>query len=232
MDRHMFDHQVDALSDYRAILWDVPAHGESRPWANFSLDSARNALLGILDRERAGAVHLVGQSMGGYIAQDLIRVAPERALSFVSIGSTPFGARYYSGFDRWGLRNAAALMALYPYRLLCSSIAGRSTATDASREYAARAVGQLTKPELLGIVDPVYRGFLERDEPLSFPCPVLLCLGEHDATGKVNRYTEAWARDIGVEPVVIPDAAHNANVDNPDAVNSVLVRFLAGVEKG
>lgn len=66
MDHGMFDEQMEHFAkDYKVISWDVPAHGKSRPYADFTLQHTAEDLIQILDAESITQVHLVGQSMGG-----------------------------------------------------------------------------------------------------------------------------------------------------------------------
>ena len=56
--------------------------------------------------------------------------------------------------------------------------------------------------------------------------PDAFAVGEKDQTGKVKAYNRLWAQRTGFPLVWIPKAAHNANVDNPQAVNSAIKDFL------
>ena len=71
-----------------------------------------------------------------------------------------------------------------------------------------------------------YAGFLDDNTSLKIDCPVLLLLGENDRTGKVIQYNKAWSKRAGFLLRIIKNAAHNANVDNPDAVNEEISEFL------
>ena len=92
----MFEQQFSAFEDTcNIIAWDAPAHGESRPYLDFTYENASNGIKKILDECMISNVVLIGQSMGGFIAQAFICRYPETAKAFVSIDSTPYGD-YYS----------------------------------------------------------------------------------------------------------------------------------------
>lgn len=60
--------------------------------------------------------------------------------------------------------------------------------------------------------------------------PVLLLRGVGDTLGNIARRMDEWhRRDPDCRYVVIPDAGHLANMDNPEAVNSELGSFLKRV---
>ncbi len=62
----MFEKQVEFFRNrYNVIVWDAPAHGNSRPYMNFSYEDTSTILLQILKNLQIDSVVLVGQSMGG-----------------------------------------------------------------------------------------------------------------------------------------------------------------------
>ncbi len=63
--------------------------------------------------------------------------------------------------------------------------------------------------------------------------PLLLRHGERDGTGNIRKAARTWARrDPICRYVVIPDAGHAANLDNPQAFNQTLLAFLSEVLDG
>ena len=83
-----------------------------------------------------------------------------------------------------------------------------------------------TKKELCHLMGIGFAGFLEDNRVMDIPCPVLLIMGEKDTTGKVKTYNKEWTKRTGYPLVWIKDAAHNANVDQPEEVNRCITEFL------
>lgn len=226
MDHGLFQHQMGYFAPrYRVISWDVPAHGQSRPYEPFSLQNAADEMVAILDAENISGAHLVGQSMGGYICQIAAVDHPERVLTLTAVGSSPIQWSYYSGLDRWLLSITPSLLGLYPYTTLIDIIAKQITVSPESRSYALETLKSFTKAEIAHIMGAVYNGLLQYNHA-SQRCPVLIVYGDRDRTGKVRAYCDRWAAQEDRELRVIPDAAHNANMDNPDGFNRVLAEFL------
>ena len=73
----------------------------------------------------------------------------------------------------------------------------------------------------------VYRAVMAFGDDTLCPPALLIVYGEKEKTGKVRDYCERWSRAEGWPLAVIPNAAHNCNMDNPDAFNRVLDEFLA-----
>ena len=228
MDHRLFEHQLDFFKkDFVTIVWDVPAHGQSRPYPLFSLKKAADTLVKILDKEELESVHLVGQSMGGYIAQIVAHGYPEKVKSITTIGSSPIQPRYYSKLDNWLLRITPALLRLYPYDLLIKTIARQISIHEKGQAYALKTLRQYSKTEIVNVMKEVYVGVQDYRENKALDLPIMITFGDADKTGKVQTYCKAWAKLEQRPLTVIPHAAHNANMDNPDFFNEVLKSFLA-----
>jgi pimeloyl-ACP methyl ester carboxylesterase len=53
-----------------------------------------------------------------------------------------------------------------------------------------------------------------------------IAYGASDRSGKVQAYCDRWAEQENRDLKIIPNAAHNANMDNPEAFNQILGGFL------
>lgn len=231
-DHTLLDRQVEAFQGERTVLvWDAPGHGQSRPYTGFSYPHLAEDLRGILRKEGISRAVLVGQSMGGYVIQTLLLRWPELAAGFVSVDSCPFGEGYYSRSDLWWLAQVGWMSGLYPHRLLTKAMAAQTARTDYGRENLRKALSVYSKRELCDLLAVGYGSFLKTNQPLEITCPVLLLVGEYDRTGKVLAYNRAWSRRLGLSLHVIPEAAHNSNADNPQAVNGLIQGFLEELER-
>ncbi len=223
----LFVNQIGFFAtDYNVIVWDAPAHGTSRPFTEFTYEKAALAAVSILKDNGIEKAVFVGQSMGGFITQAVIKRHPEVVQGFISIDSTPYGEKYYSKSDKWWLRQVEWMAMLYPNPLLKRGIAKQCTRTKEAYDNMKRMLSSYNKKELCHLMGIGYAGFLEDNCDIKINCPVMLMVGEHDRTGKVRHYNKEWAKDLNVPVVWITNAAHNANDDNPGQVNSHIVRFL------
>lgn len=222
----MFDKQVCYFSNrFNIITWDAPAHGKSRPFTEFTYEKAANAVKEILDAEGIQKAVFVGQSMGGFVTQSVIKRYPELVSAFVSIDSTPYGKAYYSKSDIWWLRQVEWMAYLYPLNAMKKAIAKQVSSAEDTYCNMLDMLAPYGKKELCHLMGIGYAGFLKDNCDLKITCPVLLIIGEHDKTGKVKIYNKNWAENAGYPLVVIPGAAHNANVDQAEAVNKAIESF-------
>ena len=227
-DHTMFDGQIPVFEkEYNLLTWDTPAHGKSRPFAEFDFGDTSEYIKSILDKNSVDQVILVGQSLGGFLAQSFIKRYPARVKCFVSIDSTPYGYGYYSGFDIWILKQVEWMAHMYPFRWMKKAMAKQVSTTRRAYENMLQMLSPYNKRELCHLMGLGYAGFLDDNCELKIPCPVLLILGEKDRTGKVAQYNKSWAQQTGYPLRIIKGAAHNVNVDRPDEVNANIRSFLS-----
>lgn len=231
MDHGMFQKQMEFFAKrYKVISWDVPLHGLSRPYKDFSLQYAADDLIQILDAESITQAHLVGQSMGGYIIQIAALNHPDRVRSLTAVDSSPIQLSYYSKMDSWLLSITPFLLKLYPYNYLIKTIATQIALDKSVQSYAFDVLKTYTISEIATIMDQVYKGLLTYEKDYRLPGPILIIYGDKDKSGKVIEYCERWAKLENRELKIIPNAAHNANQDNPAEFNRALEEFLSKVK--
>ena len=78
--------------DYRVVRLDLRGHGKSpvpSPDQPLALDRLVSDVAELLDHLGVESAHIVGNSAGGYLGQQLAMTAPARVLSLALFGSTP-----------------------------------------------------------------------------------------------------------------------------------------------
>lgn len=227
-DHRMFEAQGDAFKKvYRILVWDVPGHGQSRPLSgDFTIRRVVADLIALLDQVGETKAILVGQSMGGNIAQEARFLHPERVAGLVLIGCT-CNTAHLSPLDKLTLRLTPALLRLYPYERLRRDSARLSAVQPDVQQYLYESLGRLTPAQFASIFLATV-GCLHEEPDYRIGCPMLLVHGEQDGTGNIRQIAPAWAaREPHCRYGVIPDAGHLANQDNPAFFNDVLNQFLA-----
>ncbi|PKM72732.1 MAG: alpha/beta hydrolase [Firmicutes bacterium HGW-Firmicutes-16] len=226
----MFEKQIEFFSkDYTVITWDVPLHGISRPYKNFSFENTAKELKLILKVEQIAKVVLVGMSLGGYPSQEFALRYLEMVLGFVALDTTPYGLRYYSKFDRWCVRQVEPLAKWFPEKTLRKSMAKAVSKSQYSYDTMVKMLEPMSKAEIVQQMGIAYAGFLKENRDANFNFPVLILLGEYDKTGKVAQYSKAWAKKEGYPLHIIKNASHFSNGDNPDSVNGEISEFVEGL---
>jgi pimeloyl-ACP methyl ester carboxylesterase len=225
LDHHMFDAQLPALTrDYRLALVDARGHGQSRPLVRpFSIADARDDVVAVLDMLGAETSLLLGQSMGGNIAQDVVLHAPARVAALIAVdcacNTLPLNA-----LDRAVLAVSPRLLRLLPERLLWSGTVAVSKYAGV-RRYLSATIRQHSKARIIEITTATLRA-LNPQPDYRTPCPLLIVRGEHDSAGAIRQQAPRWAARDKAQYRVIPRAGHMSNMDNPDAFNAAVLGFL------
>lgn len=226
-DHRMFQKQYEYFAPACNLLaWDAPLHGKSRPFQAFSFEITTAFIRRIFDAEHIREAIFIGQSMGGFLTQAVIKRDPQLVAGFVSIDSCPYGLSYYSRSDLWWLKQVEWMAALFPLTALKKAIARQCTLTEAGYDNMIAMLEPYQKHELCHLMGIGYASFIADNCNLAIKCPTVLIVGDQDRTGKVRTYNEQWRQNTGFPLAVIQGAAHNANVDQPDQVNGIIGAFL------
>ncbi len=229
-DHHLFDKQIPAFPDCSRLVWDAPGHAASRPFKlDFSLDDMARYLHGILENEGIERPVLIGQSLGGYIAQCYIALYPGTVSGFVSIDSASLSRKYFSGWELALLKDTRWMYEIIPWKwLLKWGISGTSR-TAYGRALMERTWAVYDRESFLDLTVHGYRILGEAVEArpeYKIDCPAMLLCGEKDAAGSSKRYNRRWTKEEGHPLYWLKGAGHNSNTDAPEEVNRLILDFL------
>lgn len=225
VDHHEWDATLPLVGEqFRILAWDVRGHGLSRP-APLSFDQAVQDLLAILDRLQVAQAILVGHSMGGNLHQELVFRHPERVQAMVCLDCT-WNFQTLTPLETFSLRIAGPLLKMYPYRTLIHQSLQVTATSKSSQELLRPAMESLSKDEFIQIMLET-AGCLHTEPGYQINKPLLLMVGDQDKTGNIRKIMPIWASH---EPdctfLVIPNARHAANLDNPQVFHEALSGFL------
>lgn len=235
-----FRPQVEPLvrSGRKAILWDYRGHGRSEapedPRA-YSMDQVVQDLVAVLDWACPGErAVLGGLSLGGLVSLQCALRHPGRARALVLIDSGP-GFKNPETRAGWikQTEHTASLLETRGMRAFVESRAGvmavgrqrglpgAKAAAEAIAAQDARAVARFGR-RVAGPAESVI------DDLPRIQVPALVLVGEEDEA--YQRAAQVMAARIpGAVLEVLPGAGHIGNLEQPQAFDAVLLRFLAGL---
>jgi pimeloyl-ACP methyl ester carboxylesterase len=211
---------------FRVAAWDVRAHGKSRP-AAFSVRAAVEDLGALLDALGAEEAILVGHSMGGNLQQELAFQHPERVRAMACLGCT-WNFQKLSRGEALMVRAARPLLSAYPRQMLINQALRATASTQAGQALLRPAMESHSKTEMVDIMLALLL-CLHEEPGYAIGKPLLLMVGDQDATGNIRKAMPEWARhEPDCRLVVIPNARHGANLDQPEVFHGALMGFLRG----
>ena len=122
-DHRLFEKQTEYFEKkYNVFVWDAPGHAASWPFTlEFDIMDKARWLNEILEKEQIIKPVLVGQSMGGYVAQAFAQFFSEKIKGFVAIDSAPLQRKYITKIEIWLLKRMESVYYYYPWKLLLKS---------------------------------------------------------------------------------------------------------------
>jgi pimeloyl-ACP methyl ester carboxylesterase len=225
IDHHEWDATLPLVGQhFRILTWDVRGHGLSHP-APFALKDAVDDLLAILDKIHVEQAVFVGHSMGGNLHQELVFHHPTRVKAMVFLGCT-WNFQKLSALEAFTLRLAKPIFRVCPYRILVNQSLAMTATSKASQELLRAAMERLSKDEFVKILMAT-TACLHYEPNYTINKPILLMVGDQDATGNIRKVMPIWAkREPDCRFEAIPNAKHAANLDNPDFFHKALLNFL------
>lgn len=213
----MWAPNLDALgADRRLLTWDLRGHGASVSSGELTHERCIADMLELLDALGASRAVVGGMSLGGFLSLLFCARHPERVSALLLVDTGP-GFRDDAARGAWnawveGLADdldARGLAALSPSP---ESAAAQHVAGAAGLATAARAILTQRDGEVLQSLGRI-------------SVPTLIVVGADD--DRFLAAADAMARRIpGARKVLIEDAGHAANMDQPAEFNRAVREFL------
>jgi 3-oxoadipate enol-lactonase len=227
-----FAPQVETLasSGYRAVAWDMPGYGHSAPIEPYTFKGLAESCIRLIEAFQCGDVTLVGHSMGGMVAQEVMARRPELVNKLVLCGTSPSFGKPDGDWQR-------------------DYVASRTAQLDAGKTMADLA--ELLVPQMVGpgslpegvrlathcmsqVPASTYRRALEAlvtfDRRVNLPrisVPTLVVAGEHDRNAPpavMKKMADAIPRSTYIE---LRGIGHLQNLEAPEEFDGLLLNFLS-----
>lgn len=219
----MWRGQIAALSrHHKLIVWDMRGHGQTdypEDPSEYSEEKTVADMAALLDAAGADRAVVGGLSLGGYMSLAFHLAHPERVRALLVIDTGP-GFRSDEARERWnehalGIANGFEAEGLSHIRSMSKEMAMSSHRSADGLIRAAR--GMLTQRDA-GVINSLP----------NIKVPALVIVAANDAP--FLNAAEYMARKMpNAKKLVIRDAGHAVNLDQPEIFNQAVLRFLESV---
>ena len=222
---------MPALADagYHVIAWDMPGYGDSamvEPCTTAELARALQALIQQVGAERN---LILGHSMGGMVAQELVAMWPQQVDALILSGtSAAFGRADGAWQQNFLQQRFAPLDAGMDMAALARQLVPMMMAPHADAQAQARACAMMA-----AVPQASYRAALQAivsfdrlDDLARIVVPTLCLAGEHDHNAAPH-VMQRMADRIGPgQYQCLAGVGHLANMEQPEAFNRAVLDFL------
>jgi 3-oxoadipate enol-lactonase len=239
-DARMWDAQWQYFAtNFHVLRYDLRGHGRTGASSidRYTIETFADDLDKLLDQLDINSPILCGQSFGGSIAQAYAVLFPNKvrglilASSMVSIDLSIMDKLLCRViFPEWAMVAAITMMDVKKFTQF-SLLLGRLTKgkhflgrNEATAMYLKRCMHQMDSNEFLKYWHALYNFKLLPLERIT--CPALVLNGEYEPKSIFLHTQELLKRIQLSKSMIIPDAYHASNMDNPKAFNTIVEDYL------
>ena len=241
---HSFDHYewdpqfFEIAKKFRVIRYDVRGYGRSSMPREFSSTMHARDVIQLMDALKIKKAHIVGLSMGGFIATDVLALYPDRLLSITAASGDVWGGSPGPSVP-WNAETIAKsrrAIAEFKQRGIHQNkltwMNGLTTRNGVVLENIRRPIWDMiykwdtwqpthVEPRFLlgtSVVDIL--------KNQNIKVPVLVLTGDAD-WGRKNKLMEVVP---SAKQVIVPNAGHVSNLENPKGFTEAVVKFISEVK--
>jgi len=218
----MWDGQVEVFADrYRLIRWDMRGHGRTEcpdDLRHYSQDHTADDMCALLDHLEIEKAVIAGHSLGGFMSLAFNVAHPDRVRALILQGCGP-GYRSDKARETWNERAEARAQSLDDGGL---NALGGASEVGASVQGSATGLAMAAR----GILSQVDARVIDSLPGISVP--VLIIVGDGDTYYLQGSDYMATRIPVAVN-ILVADAGHGVNIDQPEVVNRAFAEFLGGL---
>jgi pimeloyl-ACP methyl ester carboxylesterase len=233
LDGRMWAPQVEALAGtYQVIVPDLRGFGAARDQAveEATMDLLADDLLRLLDDRGLDRVVLGGLSLGGYVALAFMRRHADRVSGLVLLDTKATADGDQARADR--LKMAERVLAEgndFVAEAMLPKLLGQTS--HEHRPEVVEKVAALIREQAPEAIAGAQRGMAARADTTdvlgTIKVPTLVVTGEEDAVTGPEVGRDLAAGIPGARFLLVEEAGHLANLEQPEIVNEALLDFLA-----
>lgn len=240
-DRRLWNPQLAELArHYRVIRYDMRGYGRSSLPVEGQEFLHADDLYRLLQALHIAKAHLVGLSLGGFVAVDFMALHPDATRSVVSCSGSiypwpgpeqPITEAEIARRRTEIAQLQAAGQEAYKEKWLASLLQASGPQQARSAPLLRQMVHDWSMWQPLHVEPRVLLGtsLVPRLRAHPVQVPLLLLAGERESAARRHDNEVLQALVPGAQTAVLPHAGHVANLDNPAAFTQAVLQFLANL---
>lgn len=229
-DLSMWDGQVAALErDFNVLRYDLRGHGGTPASGGaYTIELLVSDLAALLDQLNIRRTSVIGLGLGGAIAQAFALAHPDRVDKLMPCCCRArmvpdFAAMWHKLRETVSTNGLESIVEPTVQRWFSEDFKSRHPEV---LEKIRKMIRSTTQEGYMGVT-AAFLGLDVEAELGSIKAPTLYVSGAEDRLGGPPALMEGLAAKVkGARHVSVPNAAHIANIQNPEGFNRVLVDFL------
>lgn len=220
---------------YRVLVLDLPGHGDTayQPALNHSAASQAARVLRAMDALGIARAHVVGNSMGGFIAARMAHDHPHRVASATLVDAAGVHSPQPSSMEKMlaNGRNPFEVHTQADFRAFYAMTMARPPWFPGMALYAVGQRYIAQRAQLTRIFQDFFGVGMLDDQLNQIRVPVLVMWGRHDQLIHVSA-ADVWASGIpGAKKVVYDDLGHMPMLEAPARSARDVLSFIESLSK-
>ncbi len=216
--------QFELANQYELIIPDLRGHGNNHTYEGISIVNFAKDVLTLLNFLNIESAHICGYSMGGIVAQEIYRQAPEKCKTLVFACTTPYFSNHLGGIFGQLIKMQSLLVPPFMRKM----IAVRSCFKTWSMENV-RHIEKCLKSNVKGMfktIDAIV-GVDNRSLLAEIKVPTLVIGARYDAIIPVTIPISMKKQIPDSDLVIFNKAGHLAKVEMAKEFNQALIHFIS-----
>jgi len=214
--------------DARIYAPQLAAFPDSRAIDGYGTANSLVEMAGIALNQAPESFDLLGHSMGGRVALEVFRLAPERVRRLALVSTGAHALREGEAAKRQALQAIGWNHGFA--RLIDEWLPPMVAEANRARPEIYEPLRQMNTEAGQEVFDAQIHALLNRPEAESLlpqiACPALVMTGELDSWSGPEQHRQIAAAIPNSELVIVPGAGHMIQFETPQAVNSAIARWL------
>jgi 3-oxoadipate enol-lactonase len=215
---------ADFAKSYRVITLDMPAHGSTQDLdEKYSIEALAQFIVNQLDELGIVQVHICGHSLGGMVAQQIASTWPERVQKLI-LAETAFGTKN-SVWERIQTGIARPFLHITPQNVLVDlSVKKYGSCNVDTGNFVRKEMSRYDHKTSLRVMSAAF-DYAGKERLKGIKSPTLVTVAQE------NKPTHAQAKEMAKlipnsKFIIIKNANHLLNMDNPGDFNREVIKFL------